>query len=73
MTVMTNHNKAAGCFWSVSQSWQHAMPVGHIRWQLSVAAVWAASVDPLLHMTGMAALSPSVDPLLHSVHTPLSH
>ena len=47
ITWTTNHNKAAGCGWSlgprVSQSQHHAMPVvGHIRCQLSVATLLAA-------------------------------
>jgi len=32
MIWTTNHNKAVGHGWSVSQSQHHASPVGHIRW-----------------------------------------
>jgi len=39
MTWMTNHNKVSGCGWSAN----HATPVGHIRCQLSVATLLAAS------------------------------
>jgi len=36
MTWTTNHNKATGRGWSVSQSWHHATPVGHVRWQPAI-------------------------------------
>jgi len=39
MTWTTNHNKAAGRGWSVSQSQHHTKPVIHCRWHLSVATL----------------------------------
>jgi len=78
MTWTTNHNKAEGRGWSVSQSWHHAMTVSHIGWHLLVATVWVASSpnhhsDCHIHIVTLTADAGMVDGSVKAVSSLQHH